>query len=99
MKHLAMLLSLLAMTVGQSALVRADDVSKLPKVVSEAAVRWLSDMTYAELLRQATSKGGNYTPAQIESGYRRHYEEFKLQLIDHGYTILSVDVEAKACAD
>jgi ABC-type proline/glycine betaine transport system substrate-binding protein len=61
---------------------------KTDKVVSEAAVRAVSDSTYAELLSQALRKGWRYTPGQIESGYKRHFEEFKLQLIDQGYTIV-----------
>jgi hypothetical protein len=58
------------------------------RIVSEAEVRMVSDLTYAELLSQALERGWRYTPEQIESGYRRHFEEFKLQLIDRGYTIL-----------
>jgi hypothetical protein len=58
------------------------------RIVSEAEVRMLSDLTYTELLSQALGKGWRYTPEQIESGYRRHFDEFKLQLIDQGYTIL-----------
>jgi hypothetical protein len=57
------------------------------KVVSEAAVRTMSDLTYEELLGQAVRKGWRYTPEQIKSGYSRHFEEFKLQLIDQGYRI------------
>ena len=63
---------------------------KMPtqRVVTETAVRMVSDLTYAEILSQALRKGWRYTPEQIESGYRHHFEEFKLQLIDQGYTIL-----------
>jgi hypothetical protein len=62
--------------------------TKTHRVVAEAAVRMVSDLTYTELLSQALRKGWRYTPEQVESGYRRHFEEFKLQLIDQGYTIL-----------
>jgi hypothetical protein len=48
----------------------------------------MSAMAYTELLRQALGKGWRYTPEQIECGYRRHFEEFKLQLLDQGYTIV-----------
>jgi hypothetical protein len=61
---------------------------KKHRIVSEATVRMVSDLTYTELLSQALGKGWRYTPEQIESGYRRHLEEFKLQLIDQGYTIV-----------
>jgi ABC-type proline/glycine betaine transport system substrate-binding protein len=66
----------------------AGEKTKTHRVVSEADVRIVSDLTYTELLSQALKKGWRYTPEQIESGYRRHFEEFKLQLIDQGYSIL-----------
>jgi hypothetical protein len=61
---------------------------KTHRVVSEAVVRTVSDLTYTEILNQALRKGWRYTPEQIASGYRRHFEEFRLQLIDQGYTIV-----------
>jgi len=68
--------------------VLADEKSATPKLIAESTVRLVSDLTYTELLSQAIAKGWRYTPEQIESGYRRHFEEFKLQLIDQGYTIV-----------
>jgi len=65
-----------------------DDAPK-PKVVFEAAVKAVSDDAYMELVRQAWSKGWRFTREDIEKGLRRHFEEFKLQLIGEGYTILS----------
>ena len=65
-----------------------------PRIISEAAVRIVSDLVYAELLCEALGKGWRYTPEQIESGFRRHFEEFKLQLIDEGYTILVGEADA-----
>ena len=62
--------------------------ARTDKVVSEAVVGMMSDITYTELLRQAVEKGRRYTPEEIESGYRRHLEEFKLLLIDQGYMIV-----------
>jgi hypothetical protein len=67
---------------------QAGDRSRPQMVISEAEARMISEITYTELLGQALSKGWQYTPEQIENGYRRHFEEFKLQLIDQGYTIL-----------
>jgi hypothetical protein len=58
------------------------------RVVLEADVQMLSALNYGEILRQAVAKGWRYTPEQIESGYRRHFEEMKLRFIDCGYTIL-----------
>jgi hypothetical protein len=68
--------------------VLAGEKSATPKLIAESTVRLVSDLTYTELLSQAIAKGWRYTPEQIESGYRRHFEEFKLQLIDQGYTIV-----------
>jgi ABC-type proline/glycine betaine transport system substrate-binding protein len=67
----------------------AAEEARSPMIVSEAVVRVLSDLSYGEILRQALSKGWHYTPEQIESGYRRHFEEMKLRFIDCGYTILA----------
>jgi ABC-type transporter MlaC component len=63
--------------------------ARSPRIVSEAVVRVLSDLSYGEILRQALSKGWRYTPEQVASGYRRHFEEMKLRFIDSGYTILA----------
>jgi hypothetical protein len=67
----------------------AGDDARKPKVVFEAAVKAVSDDAYMELVRQAWSKGWRFTREDIEKGLRRHFEEFKLQLIGEGYTILS----------
>lgn len=66
----------------------AGDTASSRKVVYEAAVRAVSDEAYMEIVRQAWSKGLRFTREDIEKGARRHFEEFKLQLIDDGYTIL-----------
>jgi hypothetical protein len=67
----------------------AGDDARKPRVVFEAAVKAVSDDAYMELVRQAWSKGWRFTREDIEKGLRRHFEEFKLQLIGEGYTILS----------
>ena len=72
----------------------ADDIARPQKVMSEMTVKMISDFTYADLLGQAMKKGWRYTPAQIESGYRRHFEELKLRLIDQGYVILAGEAGA-----
>ncbi len=68
--------------------VEAGERPKAQRVVSESDVRMASELAYTELLTQALRKGWRYTPEQIESGYRRHFDELKLQLIGQGYTIL-----------
>jgi hypothetical protein len=85
---LAIVATLLAGSAG------AGEQTKRHGVVTEAAVRMVSDLTYTELLSQALRKGWRYTPEQIQSGYRRHFEEFKLQLIDQGYMILAREAGA-----
>jgi hypothetical protein len=81
-------LSIVAIAALAVAPALAGEKSSTPKLIPESTARLVSDVTYTELLRQAMKKGWRYTPAQIESGYRRHFEEFKLQLIDQSYTIV-----------
>ena len=66
----------------------AGDNASNRNVVYEAAVRAVSDDAYMEIVRQAWSKGLRFTREDIEKGARRHFEEFKLQLINESYTIL-----------
>ena len=73
---------------------QAAEKARSPRIVSEAVVRVLSDLSYGEILRQASSKGWRYTPEQIESGYRRHFEQMKLRFIDCGYTVLAGEAGA-----
>jgi hypothetical protein len=67
----------------------ADSGSKQPKTITEAEAKRLSDAVYAWLLDQAIGKGHHYSPEAIASGYSRHFEELRVQLIDQGYTILA----------
>ena len=83
-----MYLSIVAVAALAAPPALAGDKPSTQKLVTESTAKVVSDLTYTELLRQAMDKGWRYTPAQIENGYRRHFEEFKLQLIDQGYTIL-----------
>jgi hypothetical protein len=59
--------------------------------ISEDAVKSASADAYTNLLLKAYRKGWRYTPRAIENGFRRHFEELKLQLIDQGYTITPGD--------
>ncbi|MDX8465976.1 hypothetical protein RFM26_09820 [Mesorhizobium sp. VK23B] len=45
---------------------------------------------YADLLSAAARNGWNYTPAAIDSGLKRHFEETRLQLIAAGYEVVPV---------
>ena len=87
-KSCSIFLAVVATALSGSAYA-GDNKAVVQRVVSETDVRLVSDMTYAEILRQAFNRGWRYSPEQIESGYRRHLEELKLQFIDEGYTILA----------
>jgi len=85
-KSCALTLAIVAALLAMPAY--AGDDARKPKVVFEAAVKAVSDDAYMELVHQAWSKGWRFTREDIEKGLRRHFEEFKLQLIGEGYTIL-----------
>ena len=70
----------------------AETKSSLSMLVAEGEVRAISDFVYTELCRQAISKGWRFTPEQLENGYRRHLEEFKVRLIDQGLEIVPGEV-------
>lgn len=58
------------------------------KVISENAVRTASARLYSDILSRACRNGWRYPRPQIENGFKRHFEELKLQLIDQGYTVV-----------
>ncbi|MEK1890101.1 MAG: hypothetical protein AAAB35_21570 [Phyllobacterium sp.] len=60
-------------------------------IIAEETVRIISERSYANLLRQAHEKGWRYPRKQIEAGFRRHFEELKLQLLAQGFTIVYED--------
>ena len=66
----------------------AQENSRHQKTLTEAQVRTMSDALYTDLLQQSYMKGHRFPQAQIENGYKRHLEEFRLRLIQDGYTIL-----------
>jgi hypothetical protein len=70
-----------------------EDTRSPAKSISEDAVKIASAYAYSDLLRKAYRNGRRYTPSAIETGFRRHFEEFKLQLIDQGYTITPGDTD------
>jgi hypothetical protein len=59
------------------------------KVISESEVRAVSAALYSDILVRACRHGWRYPRAQIENGFKRHFEELKLQLVHQGYTILT----------
>lgn len=59
--------------------------------ISEEVVRILSARAYSDLLLQAYQKGWRYPRSQVENGFKRHFEELKLQLIAQGYQIVTDD--------
>ena len=58
------------------------------KLISEETVRAASAELYSDILIQACRNGWRYPRSQIENGFKRHFEELKLQLIDQGYTVV-----------
>jgi hypothetical protein len=62
---------------------------RLPyKPISEEAVRLASGRLYSDILTQQCLQGRRYSRSQIESGFKRHFEEMRLALMDKGYTIV-----------
>ena len=86
-KLLAVVLA--AMLVSFLSAGRSWSSDKLPyRRISEEAVRTASARLYAEILRQECLHGRRYPLSQIESGFKRHFEEMRLVYIDEGYTIV-----------
>ena len=59
--------------------------------LKESEVWELSDRYYEMILAGARQKGWSFPIEQIRHGYIRSHEEFRLQLIDRGYAIISDD--------
>ncbi|UVK36594.1 hypothetical protein LHFGNBLO_003531 [Mesorhizobium sp. AR10] len=76
---------LLALSTGPS---MSEGAHGLRILVSEDAVRRESVRLYSDLLNRACRKGWHYPRSQIESGFKRHFEELKLQILDQGLTII-----------
>jgi hypothetical protein len=66
------------------------DTKRQGNSIPEDTVKIANAYAYSDLLLQAYRKGWRYTPSAIENGFRRHFEELKLQLLDQGYTIRPV---------
>ena len=92
MKRLLLAVMAMTLVLASSRAEAADKPGR--RFISEAALHRLSDLVYEEILRQAQTKGWHYTPEQIASGHRRHFEEMKLRFIDDGYVILAGEAGA-----
>jgi hypothetical protein len=62
---------------------------RLPyKPIAEEALRAASARLYSDILRQQCMQGRRYSQSQIESGFKRHFEESRRKIVDEGYTIV-----------
>lgn len=58
------------------------------KRISEETVRVVSAQMYSDILRRACLQGRRYPSSQIESGFKRHFDEMRLMLVGEGYTVV-----------
>ncbi len=97
MKTLSIVAALLSLAfLSQPAL--AQEPSRKIEI-SERYVRIISARAYTDLLLQAYEKGWRYPQSQIESGFKRHFEELKQQLIAQGYAIVAEEAEGNMPVD
>jgi len=80
---------LMLIVTSLTASANADSRANQQQTLTEAEVKQVSDAVYTWILEQSAMKGHRFSPEQIQSGYRHHLEELKLQLIDRGYIILA----------
>ncbi len=84
---------LAAMLVASAGPCWSNDASKQ---ISEDALRLTSARMYSGILRQECLHGRRYAQSRIENGFKRHFEEMRLQLIADGYTIVPSVTENNA---
>lgn len=65
-----------------------DDELSPDKVISEDDARIISARLYSAILVKACKSGWRYPLSHVRSGFKRHFSEFKLQLVSNGYTIV-----------
>jgi len=58
------------------------------KPIFEETVRMASALRYSDILSQECMHGRRYPKNQIKSGFKRHYEEMRLQAVAEGYIIV-----------
>lgn len=56
--------------------------------ITEEDLRAVSDAGYLALLAGCAQANQTYTPEQVASGLRRHYQERRARMIDAGFTIV-----------
>lgn len=56
--------------------------------IRETEARRISDAEYEAVLEAARRNGWTYPADQVESGHRRHFEEFRMRLLNRGYEIV-----------
>ncbi|CAH2395915.1 hypothetical protein [Mesorhizobium ventifaucium] len=84
-KFLAGLLA--AMLVASAGRCWSND--RLPyKPIAEEAVRTASARLSSDILKQECMHGRRYPRSQIKSGFKRHFEELRLTIVEEGYTIV-----------
>ena len=66
---------------------RSEGTQRDGKLISEDDVRTSSAELYSDILVRACRNGWRYRRSQIENGFKRHFEELKLQLVAQGHTI------------
>jgi hypothetical protein len=84
---LVLLLSVLALPSVQTVPAHAAETRHR---IGEADARRISDAEYEALLETARRGGWTYSADQVESGHRRHFQEFRMRLMNRGYEIVPV---------
>ena len=64
--------------------------------ISEDALRMISAQMYSGILGQECLHGRRYLQSRIENGFKRHFEEMRLQLIADGHTIVPSATEGNS---
>lgn len=59
--------------------------------ITEEQLRALSDAEYITLITDPGRAGWGYTPEQVASGLKRHYQERRARMIGVGFTVVSSD--------
>ncbi|WP_426122635.1 hypothetical protein [Pararhizobium sp. PWRC1-1] len=65
-----------------------DDELSPDKVISEDDARIISARLYSAILIKACKSGWRYPLSHVKIGFKRHFDEFKLQLVNNGYTVV-----------
>lgn len=84
---------LAAMLVASAGRCWSNDASRQ---ISEDALRMISAQMYSGILHQECLHGRRYPQSRVENGFKRHFEEMRLQLIADGYTIVPDTTESNS---